>query len=77
MLIHEEEKIVKTLKSLIIFNFGQPDTEIFEMFMWILLVVGAAPKGQGHFLSPDSLARGVFLAKIPEPRVYFSSEFLS
>ena len=30
--------------------------------MWTLLGC-AAPKG--HFLSPDSLAKGVFLAKIP------------
>ena len=35
----------------------------------------AAPKG--HFLSPDSLAKGVFLANIPQPRVYFSPEVLS
>ena len=35
----------------------------------------AAPKG--HFLSPDSLAKGEFLAKIPWPRVYFSPEVLS
>ena len=47
---------------------------------WTLLLCGpywvcAAPKG--HFLSPDSLAKGVFLAKIPWPRAYFSSEVLS
>ena len=35
----------------------------------------ATPKG--HFLSPDSLAKGMFLAKIPKPRVYFSSIVLS
>ena len=27
-----------------------------------------------HFWGPDSVANGVFLAKIPQPRVYFSSE---
>ena len=38
---------------------------------------GGVPLPKGHFLSPDSLAKDVFLAKISLPSVYFSSKVLS
>ena len=44
------------------------------LVMWTLL---GMCRSKGHYLRPDSLAKGVFLANIPQPRVYFSSEVLS